>query len=414
MPKLIVNGETRERPLELLRRLPSLYEVADGERVSLTQLLEDADPSSDWKDEDRALGAFGRVVAASGFRFVSEPSERIWADTYDDIQRTKEGRALIPEWGRHVWEKARTVGWKPQYRYHATKQYNRILESTESMLGSPLRPYVEAAGAYQLELEPPFSLDEILAFEQTIDGDTWRRVYMTKPAAADVRMLRIGETADIPLSRIVTSDHTNRVHKYGRGIEISYEAQRRVPIDKVGYFIAQAALQVEADRIAQAIDVALNGDGNANTAAENFDTSDLDAAATTAVTVKAWLGFKSQFTAPYGLTHLFGRKADLLNLRLLQMPNDYPFLADLGDFGNLQLLQDRYGGVVALAETDSVSAGTYLGIDARRALERTIEAGSDIEETKAYVERQTDALFFTQNDGYSILDEDAAKTLTIA
>jgi hypothetical protein len=410
MAKPVLDWETNPRPREILRHLPQLYERAHDERKSLTQFLEDNHPSHEENnEEDRALGAFGRVMRASGFRFVSDPRERMWADTFEKIALDDEGRALIPEWGKHVWNDAVYGRYTPQVRPGG----QRILEATESLLGSPLRPYVEAAGAYQIELNPPFSLADIVAFEQAIDADTWRRVYMTKPDAADVRMLRIGEAGDIPLSRIVTSDHTNRLYKYGRGIEITYEAQRRVPIDKVGYFIAQAALQVESDRIAQAIDVVLNGDGNANTAAENFNQSTLDTG--TAPTIKGLLAFKSKWQPPYSPNIFFGREATLLSLMMLQMPNQNPFLLQIQDamgFGGIRLAQERYGANIVLAQTDAVAAGVVLGMDGSRTLERTTEIGSDIEETKAYVERQTNALFFTQNDGYSILDENAAKTWT--
>ena len=410
MAKPTLNGDSRPRPREILRQLPDIYVRAHSKGKTLTQFLEDTvDPSMDYeRDDERNLGAFGRVMSISGFRWLSDPRERMWADQYEDIANDDEARALIPEWGRHVWNDAIYGRYAPQ-----VKPQKRILESTESLLGSPLRPYVDAAGAYQLELDPPFSLSDIVAFEQAIDGDTWRRVYMTKPSAQDVRMLRIGETADIPLSRIVTSDHTNRVFKYGRGIEISYEAQRRVPIDKVGYFIAQAALQVEADRIAQAIDVILNGDGNANTAAENFNQSTLDTGSTP--TVKGLMAFKAKWQPPYSPDIFFGREATLLNLMMLTMPNQNPLLLQIQDvagFGGLRLAQERYGQSIILAQTDAVAANVVLGIDSSRTLERTTEVGSDIEETKAYVERQTNALFFTQNDGYSILDENAAKTWT--
>ena len=48
------------------------------------------------------------------------------------------------------------------------------------------------------------------------------------PDAGLARMARVAEGTDIPLAKIRTSEAVNDVHKYGRGIQITYEAARRV------------------------------------------------------------------------------------------------------------------------------------------------------------------------------------------
>jgi hypothetical protein len=254
-----------------------------------------------------------------------------------------------------------------------------------------------------------------VAFNTAINNDTYRRAYLTDPAAADVRLLRIGEAADIPRASIRTSEQLIRLHKYGRAIEVTYEAVRRVAVDKVGLFIAKAALQVEADRVAQAIDVLLNGDGNSGTSADNFNQSTLDTGVVP--TVKGLIAFKSKFRPPYRLTHLFAREAELVNLQMLTMPNSNPLLrqvaSDLG-FGALDAMQDLANGRVLYGQTDAVATGVYLGIDARYALERITEIGSDIQETTRFIERQTELMTFTENDGFGILDTNANKTWTMA
>jgi hypothetical protein len=400
----------RERPGEILKNLPVYYREAATEKKTLTQFLEDEDPSHQWDGEDRKLNAFGRVLQASGFRFRSSPREGIWADRVEDIYEDDTGRALLPEWMNRVYREARADGYVPQV------PQRRVIESGESVIGSLQRPYVEASGGlYSQTLTPGIALSDLLAFQSQIDGDVYRRAYLNDPAAADVRLLRIGETADIPRAKIETSEQLVRLYKYGRGIEISYEAIRRVPIDKVGIFVAKAALQVEADRVAQAIDVLLNGDGNVGTSADNFNQSTLDTGAVP--TIKGLLAFKAKFKDPYVLTHIFAREAELTNLQLLAMPNANPLLISVQDengFGALVPMQNRYGARVLLGQTDAVGAGVYLGIDARWALERITEAGSDIQETTRFIERQTELMVFTENDGFALLDQNANKTWTMA
>jgi hypothetical protein len=387
----------KDRPGELLNKLPALYRAASAEDMTLSQFLESEDPSHEWDGADREIGAFGRVLQASGFRFKSSPSEGFWADSYEKLYEKDEGRAILPEFFNMVWRKARNGGWTPQAV--APRVEHRVIESGSEVLGTMFRPYAEAAGLWGQTLEPGIALSDLVAFNTAINNDTYRRAYMTEPAAADVRLLRIGETADIPRA----------------SIRISYEAVRRVPIDKVGLFIAKAALQVEADRVAQAIDVLLNGDGNSGTSADNFNQSALDTGVVP--TVKGLIAFKSKFKPPYRLTHLFAREAELVNLQMLTMPNSNPLLrqvaSDLG-FGSLDAMQDLANGRVLYGQTDAVAAGVYLGIDSRYALERITEIGSDIQETTRFIERQTELMTFTENDGFGLLDSNANKTWTMA
>ena len=400
--------EMRDRPKAALANLAGRYSAAAAKNKTLSQLLEDDDPSHEWQNpEDRSVRAFGRVLRASGFRFRSDPEEGIWADQYGTIYEHPQGRMLIPEWTRGVWRRAIGTGYSPQV--------NRILGAQEDAQFSAMRPITDAAGVYQNDLEPGIRLTDLVALTTPIDGDTYRRTFLLDQPTDALRRRRVQEKSDIPRASIELSDKTIRTYKYGRGIEASYEVIRRVPIDKIGLYVAREAIQVEADRVAQAVDVLINGDGTGTTAADNFTQSTLDTG--TALTVKGWLAFKSKFKPPYVLTHVFAREAELVNLQLLTMPNQNPLLVQVGDgmgFGGISPLQDLNGAVVRYGQTDAVPAGVYLGIDQRVALERVTEIGSDIQETMRFIERQTEALFFTENDGFAILDEKANKTLTMA
>ena len=398
------------QPRELLNKVPGLYREAANRGMTLSHYLErHVDPSRNWTGDDAKVGAFGRVLRASGVIWKSDPSSGYYADTYGELVNDDTTRALIPEWANTVWRKARTTGYVPQI------DPRFVLNTDDHVLGSAIRPYAEAANAYQVDMAPALSLADLVAMTTPIDGDAYRRIFMDTPAAADVRWARIAETSDIPRSTVKSSERATRLFKYGRAIELSYEVLRRSPIDKVGFFIAQAALQVEQDRVAQAIDTLLNGDGNAGTSAMNYNHSALDTG--TALTVKGLIAFKQKFSPPYRLTHLFARESELVNLQMLQMPNSNPFLAEaqgaLG-FGGLTPLQDLNAGVILYGQTQAVASSVYLGIDKARALERVTEIGSDIQEVENFIERQTRLLTFTEVDGFSILDANAAKTLTLA
>lgn len=398
--------ELRERPLEAMRNLKNRYAVAHQERMTLSQLLEKDDPSHEWPEEDRKIRAFGRVMQASGFRFKSDPAEGLWADEYGDIAKSDEGRALIPEWAATIWRRTLMQGYDPQVR---------IFGMSEDVIGGLARPFTDKAGVYEQALTPGIRLADLVTLTTPIQGTDYRSSYLVEPATAGVRWSRIAEKADIPRSTIGLAEHVIRLLKYGRGIEMSYEAARRIRIDKIALWLSRSALQVEADRVAQAIDILINGDGNTATSAAAFTQGGLDTG--TALTVRAWLAFKAKWKPPYRMTHVFARETELLNLQLLQFPNQNPFLWQIqqgGGFGSITPMQDVNGGVVQYGQTDSVPATVYLGVDARLALERITEIGSDISETTRFIERQTELLTFTENDGFGIIDPNSAKTLTMA
>lgn len=409
---LVLNGDMQERPGELLKRLPELYHAASRKATTLEDILEQEDDSREWGDtDDRRAGAFGRVIAASGIRFKSNPVEGLWASRVEDVWGDPVARALVPAWSASVWRRARSGGYAVQVRPGASRAASNLMGSDEFGLGTIFRPYVDAAGIYGQDLTPGLRLDDLVAFESSINGDSVRRAFMTDPVQANVRLSRITEKSDIPRSNIDLTESSTRLYKYGRGIEMSYEAVRRVPVDKVGMFIAQAAVQVEADRVAQAIDIAINGDGEAGSSADNYTQASLDTG--TAVTVKGFLAFKAKWPDPYALNLIVAREAELVNLQMLQMPNNTPFFqqvnGELG-FGGLTPLRAINGQTVYFAQNDAVGAGVYLGLDTRYAIERITEAGSNIQETMKFVERQTEALFFTENDGFGLLDPRSNKT----
>lgn len=366
-----------------------------------------------WGGDASKIDAFTHLMRASGVTWKSNPSTGAFADTLDDVLKNPRTRVLLPEWGRRVWAKTIAEGYNPQ-----VEQNSRfMIQEDDESLGSGWRPILTNAAELRRSMEPLFGLNELVAFTNAIDGDAYRRIFFEGAAVEQVRMHRIGEAADIPRAKVSTSEKFVRIAKYGKALELSYEALRNSPVDKVGLFIAQMALQAEEDRITHAIDVLVNGDGTANTAAEVIQHTTLEAGAT-GLTYGVWLGFKAKFRRPYVMTHVFARTDRGVELQMLTHPNTAvlfqgsPWQQAIGA-GTVQRINDIYGGVVRLGETDQVPADAYLGIDARYALERITQTGSDIQETTRFIERQTELLTFTEVEGFAVLDTEAAKLLDV-
>ena len=75
-------------------------------------------------------------------------------------------------------------------------------------------------------------------------------------------------------------------------------------------------IQTEKDKVAAVLDVAINGDGGASTAATNYNLSDAgrERQYSATLTLKAWLNFKLQFENPYALMAAFANSAVALQL----------------------------------------------------------------------------------------------------
>lgn len=408
----------KARPAELLdpQRMANITIEAGERGMTLSAYLEKRVDRTEegWGGEDAKDDAFGRLMRASGVVWRSNPGIGLYADSTADVLDNPETRTLVPEFARRVWAKTLSEGFNPQ----VVNNKRFMISEDDEALGSAWRPIMTTAAELRREMEPSFSLGELIAFTNAIDGDAYRRIFFEGADVDQIRMHRIGEAADIPRAKVTTSDKFVRIAKYGKALELSYEALRNSPIDKIGLFIAQMALQAEEDRITHALDVLVNGDGTANTAAEVIDMTSLKAGATE-LDYAVWLGFKARFRRPYTMTHVFARTNEGVDLQMLTHPNTAvlfqgsPWQTALGA-GSVQRINDIYGGVVRLGETDQVPAEAYLGIDARSALERITQVGSDIQETVRFIERQTQLLTFTEIEGFAVLDADAAKLLDVS
>jgi hypothetical protein len=139
--------------------------------------------------------------------------------------------------------------------------------------------------------------------------------------ATSTRLRRVVEGADIPLGKLTTSQHTINLYKYAGGLKATYEAFRRSRLDKVRLWLAQEALRNEIDKMSEAINVLVSGDGNSSTAADAWQAqTDFDSAATgKAVTLKAYWRFKQKFAPVFMMTHIVGAEADIAKLALLNI-----------------------------------------------------------------------------------------------
>jgi hypothetical protein len=394
-------------PNDLLAQMgPSLYRAAYGEGMSLSAYLEQIDPSDRYQD---GLDAFSRLCKAAGIITRSIPELGIWADELEAFEQDDQTRALLPELWCRMWRRAQTG------RDVAT---SRAYTSTDDLSGGVANPFASAmASRDQPRISPPIRLADITAIMTAIEGDTFKAYYLTD-SEAQTTMARVPELSEIPMARLTGGDRTIKLYKYGRGLEASYEALRRMRIDKVALYIARLAIRNEMHKVSQAIKVLVSGDGNSGTAATNWRAkTDLDSAATgKTITLKAWLAYKLKFFPAYSLTHVLASEGDVLKLLLLPIGSStaMPLVTmPTAQLGNLTPMSDAFAGSVQYGVTTDVPADKLVGFDASAALEHVTEIGANIEEVERFVTRQSQAVVLTEVEGFAVFDPNATKTLEL-
>lgn len=375
---------------------------AKEDGCTLTAILND-EMQIDRADLRAGNDAFTRLMEEADVIARSLPEDGIYADTMGDLME-RGGRVLTVEWA-----------WR-QYR-RAQGHAIRAIASADNTPGSAMRPYVELPGLTQDALEPAIPVSELLASEQGIESNVFRKMVLTEPTAAEKRLVRVGEGGPIPVTQIRVSANTINMYKFGRGLEITDEARRRERLDRVAVMIGLMAIQNENDKVAAIADVLVNGDESGYGAATNYNLTSLDSAASAGtLTAKAWMAFLGKWSSPYMATTALAREADALQVKLLNTGTaNLPLSVwPAGWVASVRPINPRLNGTVALGQTDDAPANKIVAFDRRVAVERVFEIGAATEENQRFANRQTEAIYFSEVEGFQLLNDNSNKTLTIS
>ena len=403
MPATITQLGTNELIAAFRSNPVDVYSEAYRQGLNLSAWLERLNPS----DASAGTDAYGRLLRAAGIVPVSDPVAGYWASPAIDFFESREGRALYPEFFARTWRRV---------SYGRRSQQRAVYLSDSGAAGSWQRPYIDAqTPRWDVQIAPAIPLSELVALTTPINGQDYRSFYLTYDAEA-LRKFRVGESAEIPITSLTDSERIIRLKKYGRGLSASYEQLRRMRVDKLAYQIELMAVQSEVDKVVAAIDVLVNGDGNAGTAPTTHDLTTLDAAATAGtMTLKGWLAFKLKFVNPYMLTTALMQEAVALQLILL----------DAGS-ANVPLMGLNLGGMTqSLAPINMTSDGVrygwtadaptlkIVGFDRRMALEEVVEIGGMVDEMERFITNQTQVMTMTEVHGFAIMDGNATEILDV-
>jgi hypothetical protein len=403
---VIIGGVTRESrvgPADLFRSFgPNVYRQATEQGVNLSVYLEAQDPSSGYND---GMDAYERLLDVAGVRTVSRPAMGAYASEMEVFAQSPAHRCLLPELIHRTWRAVRFGG---------SASTRSLYTSGDDIPGSSLRPWADSATVGMISpIAPPFSLSDIVAMTTPITGAAYRKVYLNTTATS-TRRRRVVEGTDIPLGKLTTAEHTINLYKYAGGLKSTYEALRRTRIDKVRLWLAQEALRNELDKISEAINTLVSGDGNTTTAADAWQAkTDFDSTATgKTLTLKAYWRFKQKFAPVFMMTHIVGAEADIAKLALLNIGSStvpiYFFSTTANPTQRLVLADGVVAGVTA-----DVPADKLVGIDGRQALERVTEVASNISEIERWAQSQVEILTISEVEAFAVLTQGATKTLEL-
>ncbi len=245
----------------------------------------------------------------------------------------------------------------------------------------------------------------ICATTTVIDAMDYRAIYSV-PTEDEKSLKSVGEGAQIPATTIRTKENLIKLHKRGRMLVASYEAIRFQKLDLFSVMLRQIGAQIQAQHVADAVDVLVNGDGNNNAAtAYAVGTSPIGGTSGT-LTYDELVEFWAQFD-PYEMNTMIAPTSGFLALlKLDELQNPLTGL----NFQGTGKLENPLGA--QLLRSDAVASGKLLGLDRRYALEMVCAGDVSVEFDKL-IDRQLERAAISSISGFAKICDNASASLTI-
>lgn len=214
-----------------------------------------------------------------------------------------------------------------------------------------------------------------------------------------VKKMRIAEGADLPTAKISIGEKAINLWKHGRAIEMTYETVRRMRIDLFTKQMGAIVKDITFQNFDAAVDVLVNGDGNANAASKIATLDNLDALtgeSLASAMIDYW--FENHYIA----NTLTMNKEKFK--KLVGMTFDSSLTP--GATARLSFNIPQIG-----AQTVTILCGDVPQIGSKdvilmsnkdMSLIRYEENGSNIQENQSFARNQTNLLTVSENSGYAI------------
>lgn len=269
------------------------------------------------------------------------------------------------------------------------------------------------------------NVEDMVAQTRTINGTELITSVVMNDAEEDYQVQgMIAEGARIPHRSIRASDRSVTFHKFGSGIEWTYEFSRRASLDMITPYAARMRGEVARAEVAAAYAMLANGDGIHDPApVVTHDTvaTDYSLAAPTDGTISwevftAWMVRRARMGVPID-TVIGNWDMWFQWMMMFARPNispGTPQIETLAAAGvNVAQANPRLNFSVNFVLCSTAPTGQFLGYSKADTLERLIENASDIEETEKYIDNQKVKYFHTINEGFRIIYGDTREILDV-
>ena len=268
----------------------------------------------------------------------------------------------------------------------------------------------------------PSIINELVGSTRIITGDSAKQIVLdlsNTPAGQKnkqaLKKRRIAEGANIPVATLKLGETSIKIYKYGVGVKATYEVLRRTTIDMFRKQMELVSLQASYDEVGAVIDVILNGDGNTNPATV-YTATDLNADATEGVIDDVTLVKFLVKQAPFNYDTILVDEEIYTQICTILM--DKNLTNAINPKVNFEFPQGLLNNLRVIYSEDlpltSDSKHQIIGLAKPYAIEKTIEAGSTIQEVSKTVENQTQLAVITENAGFNKIDARASAVLKLA
>lgn len=362
MPKIALNNLTSD-----------LYREAHSKEMTLSMFLESQDPTP----EGEKLDAFERLMKEAGIVTKNLPEKNLFSSKVEAFYRTNENKILFPEYV------ARTL--------------------VQAMVQYPVFQYLVAA-------------------RTMIDSNVYKAGYLDLDDAKNkkaTQMRRVTEAADLPIAKLKLGETAINIYKYGRAIEASYEALRRMSIEVFNIHLQEIGVQAADNKIAEILSIIKDGDGN-NNAATRYKAKDLDSSFSTTLTRTAWIKFLLKFY-PRACNTIVSNEDGLLQILEVLYPasNTAAKMDELIANGlnvAVKLPQNLVTNVTLLYSPHVEKIGDKVaiyGLNRESAIEEIVEVGSTISEVDKFIKNQTELLTVSENSGFRKILKRSSAIMTL-
>jgi len=350
-----------------------LYREAHSKEMTLSMFLESQDPTP----EGESLDAFERLMKEAGIVTKNLPEKNLFSSKVETFYRTNENKILFPEYV------ARTL--------------------VQAMVQYPVFQYLVAA-------------------RTMIDSNVYKAGYLDLDDAKNkkaTQMRRVTEAADLPIAKLKLGETAINIYKYGRAIEASYEALRRMSIEVFNIHLQEIGVQAADNKIAEILSIIKDGDGN-NNAATRYKAKDLDSSFSTTLTRTAWIKFLLKFY-PRACNTIVSNEDGLLQILEVLYPasNTAAKMDELIANGlnvAVKLPQNLVTNVTLLYSPHVEKIGDKVaiyGLNRESAIEEIVEVGSTISEVDKFIKNQTELLTVSENSGFRKILKRSSAIMTL-